>query len=235
MKLLELYEELFQYICRLNRVSKTTAHPEFARVRVEVKDLLEKIQRGASAEVPLSNQARQLELPIIFFIDFIISTSRLKFAGQWAQNRLANERNELAGDERFFDFLEQDLKDTSEAAAERLAVYYICLGLGFGGMYQNQPDQIRRYMDQIFPRVRQWMDSDPRSKISEEAYQFTDTRILTEPPSNKIILVAMIFLFLSLSVMTIYYALYGRAVSELNSSVSVILQEGKKGDAPAGR
>jgi type IV/VI secretion system ImpK/VasF family protein len=235
MKLLELYEELFQYICRLSRVSKTTAHPEYARVRVEVKDLLDKIQRNAASEVALLNQAKQLELPIVFFIDFIISTSRLKFAMQWAETRLANERNELAGDERFFDFLEQDLKDTSEAAAERLAVYYVCLGLGFGGMYQNQPDQIRRYMDQIFPRVRQWMDSDPRSKISEEAYQFTDTRILTEPPSNKIILVAMVFIFLSLSVLTIYYALYGRGVSELNSKVSVILDEGKKPEASAVR
>ena len=32
MKLLELYEEIFQYVCRLNRMAKTQAHPEFARV-----------------------------------------------------------------------------------------------------------------------------------------------------------------------------------------------------------
>lgn len=66
---------------------------------------------------------------------------------------MAKERNELAGDERFYDFLDQDLKDTSEEAVERLAVYYVCAGLGFMGMYQGQPDQIRRYMEQIFPRV----------------------------------------------------------------------------------
>src|ERR1035441_1533239 len=39
MKLLELYEDLFQYVCRLNRAAKTPAHPEYARVRSEVKDL----------------------------------------------------------------------------------------------------------------------------------------------------------------------------------------------------
>ena len=51
---------------------------------------------------------------------------------------------------------------------------------------------------------------------------------MTEPPSNKIILVAIAFVFLSLSVMAVYYALYARAVSELSGSVKTILVEGKK-------
>ena len=228
MKLLEIYEELFQYICRLNRAAKAHVHPEFARVRSELKDLLEQAIRAASSDVRLLNQAKRLELPLIFFIDYIICTSRLKFATQWAERRLAQERNELAGDERFFDFLEEDLKDTSEDAAERLAVCYVCLGLGFMGMYQSQPDQIRRYMEQIFPRVRQWIDSDPRTKISEEAYKHIDTRVLTEPPSNKIIVVALAFVFVSLSVLLLYYGLYGKAVEQLQRSVKTIFVEGSK-------
>ena len=225
MKLLETYEDLFQYVCRLNRAAKTQAHPDYARVRSEVKDLLEQAVRSASADVRVLEQARRLELPMIFFVDYIICTSRLKFATQWAENRLARERNELAGDERFFDLLEADLKDTSEEAAERLAVYYVCLGLGFMGMYQTQPEQIRRYMEQIFPRVRQWIDSDPRTKISEEAYKFTDTRVLTEPPSNKIILVAIAFVFVSLTVLAVYYALYAKAVDDLRNYVEVIRKQ----------
>jgi type IV/VI secretion system ImpK/VasF family protein len=227
MKLLEIYEDLFQCICRLNRAAKTQVHPEYARVRVEIKDLLEKTVRASSADARLLSQVKRFELPMIFFIDNLIVTSQLKFASQWAENRLAKERNELAGDERFFDLLEEDIKDTSEDAAERLAVYYVCLGLGFTGMYQTQPDQIRRYIEQIFPRVRQWIDSDPRTKISEEAYQHTDTRVLTEPPSNKIILVAIAFVFISLSVLVIYYGLYGRAVDDLSRSVQAITESQK--------
>jgi type VI secretion system protein ImpK len=223
MKLLEIYEELFQYLCRLNRVAKTSAHPEYARVRGEVKDLLDQIVRNASADVRLLNQVKRLELPIIFLVDYLVRTSRLNFATQWAQNSLAaKERNELAGDERFFDFLEEDLKDSSEESAERLAVYYVCFGLGFLGMYQGQPEQIRRYVEQIYPRISPWVDRDPRTKISEEAYQHTDTRVLTEPPGNKIILVAIAFVFLSLSVMLVYFALFSHAVDEINSSVKVI-------------
>jgi len=225
MKLLQLYEGLFQYVCRLNRAAKTEAQPDYARVRSEVNSLLVDIQRGAATEVRLANQVKQLELPMIFFVDNLICTSPLKFATQWAQNRLANERNELAGDERFFDFLQSDLADPGEEAKERLAVYYTCLCLGFNGMYQAQPDQIRRYVEQIFPRISEWLDRDPRTKISEDAYRYTDTRFLTEPPSNKIILVVILFLFFSLSVMTVYYGLYIKAASDLTKSVEKIVSQ----------
>jgi type IV/VI secretion system ImpK/VasF family protein len=225
MKLLQLYESLFQYVCRLNRSAKTEAQPDYARVRSEVNSLLADIQRGAAADVRLANQVKQLELPMIFFVDNLICTSPLKFATQWAQHRLANERNELAGDERFFDFLQSDLADPGEEAKERLAVYYTCMCLGFNGMYQAQPDQIRRYVEQIFPRISEWLDRDPRTKISEEAYRYTDTRFLTEPPSNKIILVVILFLFFSLSVMTVYYGLYIKAASDLTKSVEKIVSQ----------
>ncbi len=225
MKLLELYEALFQYVCRLNRAAKVEAQPDYARVRSEVNTLLADIQRGAATDVRMSNQVKQLDLPMIFFVDNLICTSRLKFAAQWAQNRLARDRNELAGDERFFDFLQTDLADPGEEAKERLAVYYTCLCLGFNGMYQAQPDQIRRYAEQIFPRISEWLDRDPRTKISEEAYRSTDTRILTEPPSSKIILVAILFLFLCLSVLTVYYGLYIKASSDLTKSVEQIIHQ----------
>ena len=182
MNLLELYEDTFQYVCRLNRAAKAESQPDYGRVRAEIKALFDEVAKHASTDVRLLNQVKRLELPMIFFIDNLICTSRLKFAIRWSENRLAKERNELAGDERFFDFLEQDLTDTSEEAAERLAIYYTMLGLGFTGMYQAQPEQIRRYLDQIFPRVRPWMDPDPSAKISDDAYRHTDTRLLTEPP-----------------------------------------------------
>jgi len=230
MKLLDLYEALFQFICRLNRAAKTPNHPEYGRVRAEIKNLLEEINRNAARDVALLNQVRQLERPIIFFVDKLIATSRLKFAAQWASNRLASDHNELAGDERFFvDFLDRDVVDPSPEAADRLAVYYVCLGLGFTGMYVGQPEKIREYMDKIFPRVRQWMDSDPRTKISEQAYGCTDTRILTDPPSDKILLVVVAFIFLSLSVLVISYGLYYKASSDLKYSVGQITQQAQGG------
>jgi type IV/VI secretion system ImpK/VasF family protein len=232
MKLLELYEDFFQYICCLRRAAKAQAHPELPRVRAEVKELLEKASQRAAAEPGLAKQVARLELPMIFFTDTVIRTSQLRFASQWAQKPLAQERNETRGDERFFeDYVEPDLADADEAASERLAVYYVCLALGFRGAYLGHPEKIVWYMEQIFPRIRQWMDNDPRTKISEEAYRYTDDRVLTEPPSHKIAAVAVAFLFLSLSVLVVYYALYADAVQVLTDSVQTIVHQGTHRDA----
>jgi type IV/VI secretion system ImpK/VasF family protein len=230
MKLLEIYEDFFQYVCRMNRAGRAQAPLEFSRVRSEIKELLQKAQSSASGDVRVANQVKRLELPLIFFIDNLVCTSPWPMASAWSEKRLAVEIGELAGDERFFDLLEQDLADPSEEAAERLAVLYVCLGLGFTGMYQGQPERIRRCTEQIFPRIRQWIDSDPRTRISEDAYRFTDTRELTDPPSNKILLVAIIFIFLSLSVLVVYYGLYVNAARDLTVSVDQIrLKSGAAG------
>ena len=170
---------------------------------------------------------------MIFFADDVIANSRLQFATQWAQKPLAQERKEQKGEERFFGaYLEEDLVNPEEDASERLAIYYVCLALGFHGMYRSHPEKILWYMEQIFPRIRQWMDNDPRSKISDEAYRHTDIRVLTEPPSTKIAAVAVAFLFLTLSVLAVYYALYADAVKVLSDSVSYIV--GHKTNTGAG-
>jgi type VI protein secretion system component VasF len=232
MKLLEIYEDFFQYICCLLRAAKTQAHPESTRVRSEIKELLERAAQAASGDVQLAPQVSRLELPLVFFADGVISASKLRFAPQWAQRTLAQERNEAGGNERFFvQYLEPDLVDGEEDAAERLAVYYVCLALGFRGIYQAHPEKVLWYMEQIFPRIRQWMDNDPRTKISEEAYRHTDERVLTEPPSNKIAAVAVVFVFLSLSVLVVYYALYADAVKVLTDSVETIVKQGARSDA----
>jgi type IV/VI secretion system ImpK/VasF family protein len=225
MNLIDLYEDIFQYMCRLNRAARADGKPEYARVRAEVKTLLDDIGRNASSNVQLLNQVKRLELPIIFFVDNLICTSRLEFARKWSEDRLARERNELAGDERFFEFLERDLTDVSEDAAERLVIYYTCLGLGFTGTYQGQPEQIHRYMNQMFQRIRRWVEADPQAKVTGEAYRFTDTRQLTEPPNRKIILVTLLFVFLSLSMLAVCYGLYGKAARELTSSIKQIEEQ----------
>jgi type IV/VI secretion system ImpK/VasF family protein len=232
MKLLEIYEDFFQYVCCLHRAAKTQAHPEMTRVRSEIKELLEKTSRNVASDPVLSGQVAKLELPLVFFIDNVICNSRLRFAPQWAQKTLAQERNQTKGDERFFvEYLEPDLANPAEDASERLAVYYVCLALGFHGIYQAHPEKILWYMEQIFPRIRQWMDNDPRTKISEEAYRHTDVRVLTEPPSTKIAAVAVAFLFLSLSVLVVYYALYADAVKVLSDSVESIVSHKASSDS----
>jgi type VI secretion system protein ImpK len=258
LTLLELSEPLFQYVCRLNRAGRLAAagtRPsgkstgetvffskpgggavggrsqslDYAVVRAEVKALLEDIQQKTAGDFRLVSQAEKVELPLIFFIDSLISEGSLPFAAQWNENRLAYERNELAGDEAFFDLVEATLKETSEEASERLAVFYLCIGLGFSGINYRQPEYLRRTMLAIAPRIRQYMDSDVTSKICPESYERVDTRSLVQPASNGLAVVAILFLCFTLAVIASYVWMYRGASSGLQGAISEVLQHDPAG------
>src|SRR5204862_5623033 len=138
----------------------------------------------------------------------MISESSLSFAAEWNQNRLAFDRQELAGDEKFFDLLEEAEKDPSDDASERLAIFYICIGLGFTGIYFKQPEFLRKTMLSIAPRIRHLIEADQNAKICPETYEGADTRNLIEPPGSRMVLVAMIFLGCTLAVLIAYFVMY---------------------------
>lgn len=256
MTLLELTEPLFQYICRLNRIGRrgSSAKPadttfvaksEVAAAaaarganlddvvaRSEIKALLEDMMSKAATDMRLSQQARKVELPLIFFIDSMIAESGLPFAAQWNQNRLAYDRQELAGDEKFFDLLDETLKENGEDAAERLAVFYICIGLGFSGIYFKQPEFLRKTMLSIAPRIRHLVENDQTARICPEAYQGVDTRNLVEPPSSRMVLVGLVFGCFTLAVLISYIFMYREASKNLNYSLEEVLRQDLAAEAP---
>jgi type VI protein secretion system component VasF len=237
MTLFELTEPLFQYVCRLNRLarksgvaptgetvffSKTaptrTASLDYTVVRNDLKAILEDMQQKAEKDFRLATQLQKVELALIFFMDSLIAESTLTFAAEWNKNRMAYERNELAGDEKFFDLLDADMKDSSEEASERLAVYYVCVGLGFTGIYFKQPELLRKTMLSIAPRIRRWLDADETARICTDAYEGVDTRDLTEPPSRRVMVVSLVFLCLTVAALASYAWLYRQSTEELNGS-----------------
>lgn len=224
MTLLELCEPLFLKVGELNRMARLGQSQEYAEVRSEVKALLDQIREPAGADAKLAAQAKQMELPLTCFVDSMIATSKLRLADAWHQHRLAREKfNELAGDDRFFDLLEQTLNDPSDEASERLAVFYVCLGLGFTGSYAGQPDQLRKYMSMILPRIRHLVDVE-KSRLCPDAYKNVDTRALTEPPISPMIPVTVLFAFLALAVLVLYYGMYQHSTRNLDRAVNTILQ-----------
>jgi type VI protein secretion system component VasF len=255
MTLLQLTEPLFQYVCRLNRLARRAAgskplgdtsflvrpassapgaaaavptrgaNLDYVVARGDIKALFEDLMSKAAADLRLSQQARKLELPLIFFVDSMISESTLPFASQWNQNRLAYDRQELAGDEKFFDLLDETLKENSDDAAERLAVFYICVGLGFTGIYFKQPEFLRKMMLSIAPRIRHLVENDQNAKICPEAYEAVDVRNLIQPPSSRMVLVGLVFACFTLAVLIAYFVMYRQASNNLNTSIREVLQQ----------
>jgi type IV/VI secretion system ImpK/VasF family protein len=206
--LLDLYEPLFQYVCLLNRMSrKGSAQTNSCdAIRGQVVATLDAIQKRAESDPVLRMQAEKLELPVLFFVDSMIAESKLDCAAQWHRTRLAFEKNQLAGDEKFFDMLDETLADSSREATERLKIYYVCMGLGFTGWYSTQPEYLRKKMETIAQRISGPQARSPNARLCPEAYQYLDTRNLIEPPAGKIGFIVVLFVVLCLvAAMTDFY------------------------------
>ncbi len=224
MTLLDLCEPLLQYICRLNRAGRKAGNYEYVVVRGEIKALFEQMRSKALAEPKLNIQYKAMEMPFTFFVDSMISESGLSFAAKWNQNRLAYEQNELAGDEKFFDCLDETLADPSDDASERLAAYYTMIGLGFTGWYVGQPEYLRKKMLEIAPRIRAFMETDQTSRLCPESYEKVDARDLIEPPSRSIALIAIIFVTFSITTLACNYYLFNKATSDLMGYLREIIK-----------
>lgn len=225
MTLFDLYEPLFQDICILNRIARKGSNEaiELATLRPEIIALLEGINKRAQAEPLLALQAGKLETSITFFVDSIIAESNLRCAGQWHKERLAYAQNELAGDEKFFDLLDETLNDPSPEATERLVIFYVCLGLGFTGWYANQPEYLRRKMETIAKRIG--VEGLERvAHICPEAYKYVDSRNLIEPASSKIGAIALAFLALTLVALAVNFYLFRVGLVGLTESLEEILR-----------
>ena len=254
--LLELCEPLFQYLCRLNRLGriisastgsgntlflakKAAGHSPsgsalnlnltYATIRSELLALLQDMQRKSKDDYRLQEQFKKLELPLKFFIDSYIVESKLPLASEWNNNRLAYEHNELAGDEKFLEIVEETLRDKSPEATERLAVYYVCFGLGFTGAFGSQIELFRKIMNDIAPRIEGLIDSNRLARFCEEAYKGVDTTNLIKPEKNRLLIVGIIFACFAVAAIVAFIMIY----SEASNVLGTALDEVKRHDPQA--
>lgn len=231
MRLVDLCDPLFQYVCRLNRSARKGAGVEPSVVRADVKQMLAEMRAKAGQNPALSGNFEKVELPLIYFVDAMIEESGLAFAKGWSQNRLQTEMKGVSGgDEHFFELLDETLADPSEAGTERLAVFYCCLGLGFTGWYTGQPEYLRRKMMEISSRLRAMIDTDRAGRIVPEAYENVDTSNLIQPPARSVVGFAVALVVVMLTVLVMNGAMYFQASGALRSALENVRSEG----SPAG-
>lgn len=222
MTLVECCEPLFQYVCRLNRSARKGVSPEMAQVKADLKGLLAECKAKAAAN-RLGDAFDKVEIILLYFIDFMVRESKLTFARQWRD--LAHERNKLAGDEDFFDELDQTLKDPSDNATERLGVYYTCLGLGFTGWYTGQPEYLRKKQLEVASRLRGMMDADRSAKICPESYENVNTSDLVQPPARTLVAVAIVLIGLTATLFAANVALYLDKQGRMKDALGALMKK----------
>jgi len=226
LTLIELCEPFFQYVCMLNRIARNPGGENMAYepLRKLIVEMIEGMEKQAESDYRLKTQFALVKMPLIFFVDSMIAESKLTLAPQWHKNRLAYDYNELAGDEKFFDLLDETLKQTGDDTDERLFIFYTCLGLGFTGWYAGQPEYLRKKMLDVARRVpRELIDTQHNARICPEAYEHLDTRNLVEAPGLKLATMGIFFAGLFVIVMALNFYLFRTASTGLSESLRIIL------------
>ena len=228
MTLLELSEPILTYICRLNRTARAGGQMDYHTVRADVEERFREAEQDAGRDPRLLGQWQKIELALVFFVDSMISESGLGLAREWNENRLAYDRKELAGDEKFFDMLDETLAEKTPEANERLAVFYSCIGLGFTGWYAGQEDYLVGKQKEMAARIGDHLKHDPDAYICQEAYDYNDERDLIEPPGRKLtgIVIAVVGLAVTMLVMNIF--MYRQAAADLSNQLDKVIDQGEK-------
>lgn len=216
-------EPLFQAVCRLNRIGRLQrgASIDYAQTRADIEEQFEVLARIARGDLTLGEQYRKVELALMCFVDHMIAASALPFASKWDNNRLAAARGEYSGDEKFFALLDATLAEKTPAADERLAIFYICLGLGFTG--GNEPEFLRKKMQELAPRVKAHVDADESAFITPAAYQHTDLTNLPMPMAASLVPLLIVLGGLLLVVVAVNIFAFRSASTELNQSLNAII------------
>ncbi len=218
MTLVEICEPLLEYVCRLNRLGRKGGRADFGVIRGEIKGIFSEMRAKADATPGMSGPYTEIELVLMFFVDSMILNSKL--GAGWKP--LSNERGELGFEEKFWDLLEDALKDPSDSATQRLAVFYVCIGLGFTGLYTGQYDYIRRKMLEISARLRGFIDADQAARICPDAYENVDTRNLTQPPNRSLTAMVIALVALTGVLLVAYVQMFRHAAGELGGSLDTI-------------
>lgn len=108
----------------------------------EIRSLISEAKENASKSPSLEREFSRVEKPLVFFVDYMVKEGNFPFNNEWRE--IGREYNELSGDEKFFDMLTETLDDPDSANC--LEIFYNLMGLGFSGVYQNDPEYLERRM-----------------------------------------------------------------------------------------
>jgi len=142
---MDVYEDLFAYVCELHRLARKQAHFDATVVAGVLKMKIVANQTLAQKDPQTQATWASLQKPLYCFLDCMVeSTSSAELTNGWVGCRLARSVGITYGDRDFFNvYLDPDLERARSSPTEldgalraRLQFYQRCLLVGFQGMYQ---------------------------------------------------------------------------------------------------
>ena len=220
---LDLCEPLFLFVCKLNR-SKRKGGPSFdpAQLRAEVDKILRGMIQRSTTERDLPKQFNLLKPALLAFVDGMAAQA---LPGKW-QNMAAAEQS---GDDFFFKQLDQTLADSTPAARQRLAVFYACLGLGFGEWKVDDARWLADKINQVAGHIQEFTDLDEKRKLCAAAYENIDTRVLEAPLGQRLTSLGVLMAGLLVIAFLANAMVYNQKTRDLNDMMKAVVDTTNSG------
>lgn len=152
MSLYSLFHPLVVYVvsCRVEAgAGQGVGHEVFYS---HVMRELELIRKNGRAVPELEEGMEEACAYAAFYIDYMVHEGPFPFARDW-QDLGRTLHHELAGDEKFFDYLRGYLEDDSALATDHLRLMHAMMNSGFSGSLRRRPVQLESLLRQVADRL----------------------------------------------------------------------------------
>ncbi|MCH8034105.1 MAG: DotU family type IV/VI secretion system protein [Bacteroidetes bacterium] len=132
------------------QLRSTNDYGEAEVLKTRVYEMFDRFESNARKNGFDNDKTRSAKFALVAFLDETIISSSWVHKEAWLSDPLQIKLFETfnAGEE-FFNFL-NELRQKTSANKEVLEIYYLCLSLGFKGMYQiHSPEKLRRIIDDL--------------------------------------------------------------------------------------
>jgi type VI protein secretion system component VasF len=237
-KIVQICEPIFLYICELNRfrregITEGSRYVQYEAVHDRVESLLETAQKAAQASNRLRGQWNDIEKPLYCFLDSMIEdilgaregVEALPCADEWSRNRLAEKFEIVAGEDAFFDYMDETLakRDNDGDARERLEFFFACLELGFMGKYKyGDAEGLADVLEKLAGRVQHLLRKGKDDLFTPETYEHTNTTSLTLEPQPVLWGVVIVTVFAVVFFFIATGHLYHLAADQLDQAIKTI-------------
>ena len=159
----DLCSEIFMLILQMRESSD---YGDASILRNKILNLLDKFENRAMSSNIKHEKIQSVKFALVAFIDETIANSEWSSKTSWLaeplQLKIFNCYN--AGEE-FFSRLES-LRLRERTNIEEIEIYYLCLSLGYRGMYKMEsPEKIRSIVDDLYYALNTYL-GDPTNLLS---------------------------------------------------------------------
>jgi type VI secretion system protein ImpK len=197
--LADLSAECLMLILQLR---STNDYGDPSTLKIKVVDMFDGFEQNARAAGIDNEKIRLAKFALVAFLDETIISSNWQRKDDWLaeplQIKLFDTFN--AGEEFFTNL--HSLRQRASSNKDTLEVYYLCLTLGFKGMYQLQsPETLRRVVDELnlelHPELYNAIDSiSPNAKPKENFVQSSGGGLPIWVYPAAAVLICVIFYFI---------------------------------------